>query len=870
MQAGPLLELDDVVLTHCASAVVLTANERLSDALIRAYDAHHEQLGLSSWAAPRVTTLAAYMRGRHAVLTEGRRSERVLLSEVAQRLAWLEHQPPDANVDGDGLYAPIASAWRLLHDWELTAELPKLGDNENHRLFRDWADAFVRAAKVGRWITEPELPALLTSAILHREMAAETLLLVGFDVVPPSLRRFIEAHRSVGADVRFHAATDAPAANVETLSCEDPQQELRAAIYWARDLLRTANRPIAIGIALPNLTDRHEQVVSQVDAILRPNDFASSPAVSPYNISGGISLSDIPVIAAALDLLAWLHEPRHYTRVDALLRSPFFNFGIDASKSHDSGLPETYDAARFSRLASGVLPRIVARAKRLGYVRLDAAVDEIRRLLEIAGWPNARSLSSESFQAHRTFLQMIDELSAESALIRPRDFASMVARICSAADRRLFAPERPAAPLQILGYLETVGLQFTHLWVTGLGESDWPGPPDPNPFIPLRLQRTAGVPRSDADGELAFCRHMTRRWRGAAPSVTFSYSRTHDDHPSRPSSLVGGDVDAVESRFEPRTLAISHPYLVNTLGTRLEARNELGVGEVSLDRLRHRGSALLRDQSACPFRAFARYRLHATQGTPPHSFPDANERGVATHAALRDTFDRLGPEIDFARIEPAVIQATVDAAAADAIATYRRFPVAYQTSERDRLRDLVLEWLRIEAVRPGFCVFAAEHEAVLSLAGVDFDLRIDRIDQIHSEGGLLVIDFKTGPVNPNSVMGERPQEPQLPLYALSVANVGAIAFAQVRTGECRMVGWTDRHHIDAFAGDGVRLNAAPPVEFGGSWDALVQSWRDRLTLLADEFRNGVAAVKPRDTLACKQCDLHALCRIREMRRFDTA
>src|SRR4029077_16188899 len=114
-----------------------------------------------------------------------------------------------------------------------------------------------------------------------------------------------------------------------------------------------------------------------------------------------------------------------------------------------------------------------------------------------------------------------------------------------------------------------------------------------------------------------------------------------------------------------------------------------------------------------------------------------------------------------------------------------------------------------EAARPGFRVFATEYEAVLSLAGIDFDLRIDRIDQIASDGALLVFDFKTGPVSPNSVMGERPLEPQLPLYALSVAGVGAIAFAQVLTGECRMVGWTNRAHIGAFAGDRVRINPAP-------------------------------------------------------------
>lgn len=866
MQTRPLLDIDEALLVSDVSAVVVTANERLSRALTRAFDEHRTRLDVKALPSPRVSTLSAYLRARHGVLLD----DRVLLDESAQRLAWLELLPPETDVDGDGLYTQIADAWRLLHDWDLAGALQTIGDNENHRLFRDWSEAFIRAAKAARWITEPELPMVLAAAILRGDLAAENLLLVGFDVVPSNLQRLIDAHRSVGADVRFHAATDGPDKSIEMLSGENPQQELRAAIHWARNLLAEDDQPIAVGIALPNLTGRHEHVLSQLDAILHPNDFAPSPSASLYNISGGVALSGIPVVAAALELLEWLHERRHYARVDALLRSPFLDLGVDASRSHDAELPETYDAARFVRVVpSGILRQIVQRVTRLGLARLDAAVDEIRELLQLAGWPNLSRLSSDSFQAHRVFLSALDELRTNSTLVRPRDFAGMIAWVRSAADRRLFAPERPLARLQVLGYLETVGLRFTHLWVCGLGESNWPGPPDPNPFIPLRLQRAAGVPRTDPDGELAFCRRMTERWRSAAARVIFSYSRTRDDHPSRPSPLVGADVVAVEQQIDHRALASSHPYLVNTLGESLETRNEASVGEPSLDLLRHRGSALLRDQSACPFRAFARYRLHTVPRPLPHSLPDASERGIATHAALRGTFDRLGPEIDFTRVERAVLEGAVDAAVATAIAVYRRFPAAYRASERNRLREVVLEWLRIEATRVPFRVDAAEHAATLPLAGIDFDLRIDRIDRIHAGGAQLIIDFKTGPVSSNAVMGARPVEPQLAMYALCVANARAIAFAQVVAGECRMVGWTDHAHSDAVRGAGLRL-APAPAEFDAKWDALVQAWRERLTQLADEFRRGIATITPRDSLACRQCDLHALCRIREIAPFDAA
>ena len=846
--------------------MVVTANERLAGAIVDAYDAHQVQRGIVSGPSARVSTLRAYLRSRHVTLRDAARTHTVLLTDDTQRLAWLEHPPHNNDTDSDGLYPQIADAWRLVHDWELAEKLGWIGDNENQRLFRDWADVYTRAAKSHRWITEPELAKLLATAVLNDELPAEPLLLLGFDVVTPSFARLIDAYRNAGVDVQFRSAETSPGASVETVSCEDSAQELRAASYWARDILRSSKQPVAIGIALPNLIDRHDQVVNQLDAILRPGDFDPDPSLSPYNISGGIAVSTVPVVAVAFDLLRWLHEPQHYTRVEALLRSPFISVDVDPCRSRDSGLPETYSAARFADFVSAEsLRNIVSRTKQLGLMRLDTAIVEIRQLLEMAGWPDATHLSSESYQAHRAFLRLLDELSASAALLRPRDFAATVAQIRREAEHRLFAPERPAAPLQVLGYLETVGLEFTHLWVAGLNESAWPGPADPNPFVPMGLLRAASVTRADADGELVFSRRLTQHWRCASPTVVFSYARTHDDHPCRPSQLVSTVTVAAEEVFGVLALRSSHPYLKNTCGQHLEQRNDSGVGEVAVGALRHRGSAVLRDQSACPFRAFARYRLHAMQETLPHSFPDASERGVATHAALRTIFDRAGPDIDFARIDTGVI----DAAVAMAFANYRRFPAAFRSSERNRLRDVVVEWLRLESTRPAFRVFATEHETVLSLNGMNFDLRIDRIDAVEPDGALLVIDYKTGAATANSVIGERPVEPQLAMYALSLAGVAAIAFAQVRSGECRLVGWADGVRADTFGVGRVRLNPAP-IEHGGSWAALVRAWRVDLTRLADEFRGGVVDVRPRDALACRECDLHALCRIREMRRLVAA
>src|SRR3546814_5674012 len=54
-----------------------------------------------------------------------------------------------------------------------------------------------------------------------------------------------------------------------------------------------------------------------------------------------------------------------------------------------------------------------------------------------------------------------------------------------------------------------------------------------------------------------------------------------------------------------------------------------------------------------------------------------------------------------------------------------------------------------------------------------------------------------------------------------------------------------------------------------SWDALLGRWRGELATLATEVRDGWAAVAPKHPRqSCRDCGLHAVCRIREQVSLD--
>ena len=99
---------------------------------------------------------------------------------------------------------------------------------------------------------------------------------------------------------------------------------------------------------------------------------------------------------------------------------------------------------------------------------------------------------------------------------------------------------------------------------------------------------------------------------------------------------------------------------------------------------------------------------------------------------------------------------------------------------------------------------------------------------------------KTGKANTNSWLGDRPEQPQLPLYVLcSETPVAAATFAVVNVSQQQFVGFSESQNL---------LPGVYPLEAGKksepeSWDDLLTLWQTSLTLLGQEFQQAYAAVK---------------------------
>jgi RecB family exonuclease len=164
---------------------------------------------------------------------------------------------------------------------------------------------------------------------------------------------------------------------------------------------------------------------------------------------------------------------------------------------------------------------------------------------------------------------------------------------------------------------------------------------------------------------------------------------------------------------------------------------------------------------------------------------------------------------------------------------------------------VIREWLEIERQRAPFTVVEFESERYAEAGGVRCKVRVDRVDRL-DDGREVIIDYKTGRPAKSAWDGDRPDEPQLPLYAVShSAPVAAVLFGQVKVGEAAFKGYAAQD--DLVPGATLR---DLETEFA--------EWRTVLDKLGADFRAGDARVDPKDANACRRCSLLALCRFTEV------
>jgi len=272
------------------------------------------------------------------------------------------------------------------------------------------------------------------------------------------------------------------------------------------------------------------------------------------------------------------------------------------------------------------------------------------------------------------------------------------------------------------------------------------------------------------------------------------------------------------------------------------------------------GTFIIKDQALCPFKAFAKYRLHANEGIEEANDLTPLDRGLLIHRVLELFWQQVQSQQSLLALSENECDEIIDNCITEALNPLQEerpelFSDQTCDFERFRLSNLTQRWLVLEKQRPPFTVIAQEQWQSLKLGDLELNMRVDRIDQLDS-GEKWVIDYKTGQPSPNDWFNERSPEPQLPLYALCDEEVTALVFSQLRSKDLRNKGVS----ADEYEVPGIKP-IAKIKEASQTWQEQRNNGQQQLNNLADEFMQGDIRIAPQKPSTCQRCEFKRLCRI---------
>jgi probable DNA repair protein len=757
---------------------------------------------------------------------------------------------------------------------------------EEGAAFLRWASTYKSWFRQQHAIDHARLADRLRALVLAGKAGlGESVILFGFDELNPQQRDLIDALASRGASVQTHPAPPGRCA-AATLTAASLECEIRLSAQWARSRL-SANPTARIAVVVPELTKLRSKVLRIFDEVLLPSAplHPGEALVRPWNVSLGVALAQWPLVHAALLVLELARGELPVEHASVLLRSPFLGGGnaetdaralldvrlrkigdpmvsLDALERHAGEQREPHPCPQLAQNLSRL--RIRAGNLKAEKQPLSFWGPALQSLVAAVAWPGERELDSAEYQAFTAWKELLCDLAPLDLFCGAVELQAAIAAVARLAHERVFQPESPAVPIQILGPLEAAQLEFDHLWVIGLTDEVWPRPARANPLLPIELQRSRALPRSSAHWELEFARRLKTGWEASAREVILSWHSSSDDRELSPSPLLHGlrglDVEelGIDTFADWRELVYA--------GASIERLTDWRVSALPSDISVAGGARVLQDQAACAFRAFAAHRLRARPLEHPQEGLSARERGIVLHAALANLWGMLRSSAHLHAIAADELESVLRQAVARALD--RLHPRArsvrqarFMELEGKRLCALLTEWLDLERTRPPFTAIANEQERHASVGGLELKLRLDRIDRL-AAGDEMLIDYKSGETALSDWLSARPSEPQIPLYAITCPEPpSALAFARVARGESAFLGVASREGV----APGVQAFVPEKYNECSDWSQLIESWRTVLQDLAIAFRAGAVPVAPKKRAeTCNLCDYAFFCRVSEV------
>ena len=902
-----------------AGDTVITPNRRISAWLNQQIDKYKGQVDVALtssngshgcvWESIKILPLSSWLDGlleeaRDIAGSDSQWAQHSLLGKLAasvltstqEKAVWEDIILQDGRdwIKPDGAAKQAQQAWSILNRWGQTEDLSSWDVNDNTHLFQYWLAEFQQKCNSNQWITQAETLGLIKQCVECGLFNVDgALSFYGFDSLEPAVKNIVDAFERNDSNrkkiphsfISFPDAADKAVNSSETQAFADKEKEINAALQW----LVTSNTSDPAGtycVVAPDIADDRATIERICKRLIQPANY-THPGDNRWrdvvNVSAGTPLGSFGIVADALLLLQALGKPITRDEWGVLLRSPYWGasahrfslcsqFADTIAESKTDTLTSSYVRDEYVKLLNKkqqfdhgedslfVNLTLMSTQTVNGRKNFSEWADQIVATLFSLGWPGSRSESSQDYQLKQKFLEQVRALALYDEVVPPQTFTGVLKILKSALNETMFQVKTEQASMQVLGVLEASGLHFDGVWILSSDDQHWPESPAPNPFICQQLQRTTSMPNASAEREMAYAEFILTAFIKTSPLTIFSWHKIEGDSEFNVSPLLES-LPAKEIAFDQGCEIYASPLLIaNPLVERID-----DVGPALPEGSKVKGGAsIIKTQASCPFRAFALYRLGAKSIEAVEDGLSPAERGELLHASLErfwkscQTYEQFLLYLADAEAFSQCIASNVG----DALAEFKNFTAALNDAflalEKDRLEKLVHYWLvNVEAKRTPFEIVSLEKTEQLTVSNLEVTVKADRIDRV--EGGhTVIVDYKTGQKNRKAWEGDRPDDPQLPLYAVKHKDsVDGILFGVVKKGDSSLKGEVD----DAV--DIMQNSKSKTIAKIADWPTHVEKWEAVLTTLATDFSLGVAKVDPKNASSCDYCELTPFCRRKE-------
>lgn len=877
-------------LARCApDTLILTPNRRLSAWLVRDHDALMACNGLQSWPRLNAMPLDAWLQQLFeslSLLLPADNPVPRLLTPRQSALLWRQviGQDDDPLPDVEGLVQLAQQARALAFRWRWTAAQLAGGFTPEHARFAHWHDLYQTRLRQDNLLDQPGLLQwILEQPLLQRgELTFPgTIFLHGFnDHSEPQLLHLMQCAQRSGSNMTF-SQLPPKTAQCHSVAFAQLDEQFGAAVNWALTRRATAaGQPVRIGIVIPNLQNKRADLRALCQSLWQQQtDHAQHHWTDILNITAGQKLTDYPLVSHLLLLLRALGGELSLLEWNLLLTSPYFVADAAVFIEQDAFVQHLRDENCRRLNLDGIARRWQQFAKngsvvagwfaQLQSARASAKKQSIPQWLNwlnefvaAVQWGQNRTLSSEEFQVRQRTQETFSALLELVPFLSRLTFADFCHELNESLRGVQFQPQTETASIQVMGVLEAAGLPFDALWVCECEAANWPQSVSANPLLPRTVQRALNMPGASPERELQYTAGLLNGFRTAAAEVLFSWGEHQGDTEHALASLLL-DLPAHAAEW-------TQPFLFRSLEQLQYQQWHSSIlllppddnGNALADEHAKGGSGIIRSQSLCPFKAFAEYRLNIraqdelTEGVP------VTDRGNLLHRVLENFWLQVK---DSAQLQALLDnEPKLDALLNDLIAAEMRAfraetalePAALYSLEQERTFQIAKRWLQdFDGQRDPFSVEQVERKRRLQLGGIELSLTVDRVDRIGD--ALAIIDYKTSEKDQKVLLGERPEEPQLLLYAmLEPEKTRGICFGVLHNSKMQYRGIKDAQ-LELGSRVGKISNADP------DWSTQMQQWQQILEHLAQEYREGRAEVSPMNARVCGYCHLKPVCRIQE-------